>query len=92
MNAQNDDWVNLYEIKFNTPRKQIGNCRYSSNGQLTTELKSLVIMKYKDSNDIYLLYEFVNGVNDSLLETVEDAMQLAEEEFGVKREDWKKLT
>ena len=92
MNAQNDDWVNLYEIKFNTTRKQIGNCRYSPNGQLTTELKSLVIMKYKDSNDIYLLYEFVNGVNDSLLETVEDAMQLAEEEFGVKREDWKKLT
>lgn len=91
MDVKSEDFIWLYEVKFAEPRSQIGDCRFSSNGQRTTELRGLSIMRHKDDAHVYLLYEFVNGENDSYLESVEDAMAEAEEEFGVKREEWKKL-
>jgi hypothetical protein len=90
--SNNEDWINLYEVKFSFPRKQIGNCRFSSGGQLTTELKSLTIMKHKDDTNVYLLYKFVNGSNDSYLGSIEEAMAEAEEQFGVESAEWKKIS
>lgn len=89
--STNKDWIYLYEVKFEHPRKQIGDCHFSSNGEVTTELVSVAIMRHKDDSSVYLLYEFVNGVNDSYLESVEAAMEEAEEQFGIKRGEWIKL-
>ena len=91
MNKKSDDFIWLYKVEFSPPRKQIGACQFSSGGSKMNELKTLSIFKHKQDANVYLLYEFINGSTDSYLDSVEKAMTEANEEFGVKREEWKKL-
>lgn len=92
MDNKSKDFIWLYKAEFAPPRKQIGSCQFSSGSTKMTELKALSIFRHKDDSNVYLLYEFINGSTDSYLDSVEKAMEEAEDEFGVKSIEWKKLT
>lgn len=89
-------WV--YEVKFEPPRKQIGNCLF--NGGKGKRLRVARMFTYTDHSCLYLMYEFTDNWGESYFddqegdafpEMVKKAMQEAEEEFGIKSEEWKKL-
>lgn len=99
MSVKSEDFTWLYEVKFSEPRKQIGSCSF--NGTSPKSLRAARMFTYQDRTCLYLMYEFTDDWGESyfddqegvsFLQMLDSAMAEAEEEFGVKREEWKKLT
>ena len=86
----------LYKIYLKDSKKSFvatGNTTHYDGNKILPQPLALSIVQYDGDSGFYLFYLDESGKEqtDTYHESIEDAFNQAEFEFGVKKEDWKNL-